>query len=160
MVYLNEHLKKYPLMETQDVLKLYLQGILGPAHLVGAIENVIDRIEEEYEQIKDLEYGWDMIEYVSDKYARVYLKPFKEKFGTLKPLAQAFKLSAEVKDTAEFWKIVESLREYFDFDPIVIDKYIKSGNPLIRHSETYRQNYHPHYLVVGTKYLDLLLQEK
>ncbi len=155
MVYVDEHLKKYPLMETQDVLKLHLQGILGPAHLVGEIGDVVANLQREYDSIKDLDYQWDLVEYVSDKYARIYLKPFYLKFGTFLPLAECFKQSAELVDTTEYWKTIQSLKDRFDGE--VIDRYIELGNPLIRHSETYRQNYHPHYLVVATKYLSSLI---
>ena len=35
MVYLEKQIAKYPKMQTIDILKLYLQGILGPTHLIS-----------------------------------------------------------------------------------------------------------------------------
>ena len=155
MVYLDEHLKKYPLMQTQDVLKLHLQGILGPAHLVGAVENVVAHLEDEYNSVKDLGYKWDLVEEVSPLYSRVYLVPFYEKYRSFTPLAECFKKSAVEGDVEGYFKAIASLKGTYDND--LIDRYIASGNPLIRHSETYRNNYHPHYVVVANHFLKDLL---
>ena len=83
MGYLEEHLKKYPLMQIEDKIKLLMQGTLGPAHLINDKEQVKKRIYQEYEQIKDLEYDYDLVEHISDKFVRVYLKPYYEMFNTL-----------------------------------------------------------------------------
>ena len=40
MVYLEKHKEKYPLMEIQDIIKLHLQGILGPAHLLPSKDKI------------------------------------------------------------------------------------------------------------------------
>mgnify|MGYP005612871587 CR=1 FL=1 len=54
MGYLEQHLKKYPLMQIEDKIKLIMQATLGPAHLINDKEKVKARIVEEYNQIKDL----------------------------------------------------------------------------------------------------------
>ena len=74
--YLEEHLKKYPLMQIQDKIKLIMQATLGPAHLINDKEKVKARILAEYNQIKDLDYEYELIEHISDKFIRVYLKPY------------------------------------------------------------------------------------
>lgn len=156
MVYIDYHLNKYPLMTTQDVLKLYLQGILGPAHLVLCIDNVIDNLNREYESI-DVDYNWDMVEQISDDYVRIYIKPFYDRYRSFESLAKAFYLSAnEVKDKNEFLRVVESLKDRFDEEYIC--RYIASGNLLISHSQIYKDNYHPHYLVINKKYLDAVIK--
>ena len=151
MVYLDEHLKKYPLMETQDVVKLFMQGILGPAHLVASVDNVLFRISEEYESIKDTEINSPMVEKISDDYARVYLKPYFERFGDFSPLALAFQKSAVTGDKTLLYSALETIKDRFDRG--FIDEYVNSGHVLISHSQTYRDAYHPHYLVVVTKLL-------
>ena len=35
MGYLEQHLKKYPLMQIEDKIKLIMQSILGPSHLIN-----------------------------------------------------------------------------------------------------------------------------
>ncbi len=157
MVYLDEHLKKYPLMTTQDVVKLFMQGIMGPAHLVGLLDDVVCRVTAEYEDMKDNGVKYDLVEKVSDLYSRVYLKPFFEKFGTFLPLAKAFKESALEGDISALHRALNEIKHNFDTD--FIDRYISSGRVLISHSETYRNNYHPHYLVVANKLITDLIGE-
>ena len=53
MVYLDKHLKKYPLMQVQDILKLHLQGILGPTHLIKDIDRLKSNLLNEYSECKD-----------------------------------------------------------------------------------------------------------
>ena len=53
MVYLKKHLEKYPLMQIEDILKLYLQGILGVGHALDNYENVLKRINDEYQNINN-----------------------------------------------------------------------------------------------------------
>ena len=50
MGYLEEHLKKYPLMQIEDKIKLLMQATLGPAHLINDKEQVKKRIYNEYVQ--------------------------------------------------------------------------------------------------------------
>ena len=54
-VYLKEHLKKYPLMGIEDIIKLHLQGILGPAHLLPSKDKIKENFIKEYNEIKDLD---------------------------------------------------------------------------------------------------------
>ena len=49
--YLEQHLKKYPLMQIEDKIKLIMQSILGPSHLINDKEKVKTRIINEYNEI-------------------------------------------------------------------------------------------------------------
>ena len=60
--YLEQHLKKYPLMQIEDKIKLIMQSILGPSHLINDKEKVKTRIINEYNEIKDLDYQYDLVE--------------------------------------------------------------------------------------------------
>ena len=51
MVYLEKHKEKYPLMQIEDIIKLHLQGILGPAHLLPS-KDKIKEMKQNIEQIK------------------------------------------------------------------------------------------------------------
>jgi len=156
MVYLKSHLKKYPLMQIEDILKLYLQGILGPAHLVNDFEKAYKRVNEEYQTIKDNNYEYDLFEEISDDYVRIYLKPYFELKHDFKDLVNAFILSSqEEQNIALFIKEIKKLinDENRDF----INLYLQKNDFLISHSAIYRLNYQPHYLVIHKKYLKQLL---
>ena len=162
MGYLEEHLKKYPLMQIEDKIKLLMQGTLGPAHLINDKEQVKKRIYQEYEQIKDLEYDYDLVEHISDKFVRVYLKPYYEMFNTFDNLIEVFFKSCDnVSDLYYLEKDLLKLRETeTNENKHAIDNYFYSGDILISHSQTYKDNYHPHYLVINKKYLNILNIEK
>ncbi len=158
MVYLNEHLQKYPLMQIEDIIKLYLQGILGPAHLVADPKLIEKRLLNEYEEIKDLDYSFDLIEEISDDYIRVYLKPYYEKFKSFNLLADGFKKSAiEPTNIDEYKQIIKSLITDDNKDYII--EYLNKNNVLISHSKIYKDNYHPHYLVINKRYKGAVLNE-
>lgn len=150
MVYLKEHLEKYPLMQIEDILKLYMQGILGPGHLVSSFTNCLNRVNEEYKTIKNNQYQ-EIEELISDQYVRIYLYPYYQKEGDFTLLVKYFIESSKDKADVEYFKreiellINNENQEY-------IHNYISSGNYLISHSEIYRDNYDPHYLVINRKY--------
>ena len=162
MGYLEEHLKKYPLMQIDDKIKLLMQGTLGPAHLINDKEQVKRRIYAEYEQIKDISYEYDLVEHISDKFVRIYLKPFYEKFKTFDNLIEVFFKSCDnVSDLYYLEKDLLKLREVETIEnKKAIDNYFYSGDILISHSKIYKDNYHPHYLVINKKYLSILNIDK
>ena len=54
-------------METQNVVKLFMQGILGPTHLVECVDNVVARLSAEYESIKDLDIPSPIVERIESR---------------------------------------------------------------------------------------------
>lgn len=158
MGYLEEHLKKYPLMQIEDKIKLLMQASLGPSHLIKDKSKVKERILEEYNQIKDLDYNYDMVEHISDKFVRIYLKPYYEKFKSFDNLIDALCKSCDnISDLYYFEKDLLELKENeTEKNKLAIDEYFYSGDILISHSKIYKDAYKPHYLVINKKYLSLL----
>ena len=110
MVYLKEHLEKYPLMQLEDVLKLYLQGILGPTHIVKSFDECLARVKKEYESIEDKNHPKEVEELISDKYVRIYLCPYFLKEGNFDLLVKYFVASAKkINDINEFIAAAKSL---------------------------------------------------
>ena len=156
MVYLKEHLEKYPKMQLEDILKLYLQGILGPAHLVPSYENCLKRINKEYEEI--IADNHEMIEFISDDYMRVYLFPYFKKFHNFDNLVRLFVESSKIKGDVELFK--KEIRLLMNEEnKKEIEEYLNGDNYLISHSLIYKKEYDPHYLVVHRKYLNQLTSE-
>ena len=158
MIYLDKHKERYPLMQIEDILKLHLQGILGPAHIVSNKEFVLKNITNEYNDIKNDTRIINLTEEISDKYTRIYLKPYFEKYNSFDNLVEAFYLSSLIKEDdkvliSEVTKLINDENKEF------ISKYLSKGNYLISHSQTYKNNYHAHYLVVNNIYLKLALGE-
>ena len=153
MIYLNEHLKRYPEMQLEDKLKLCLQGVLGNGHLVTDEQRALFYMEREYESISA--DSSEMIEEISDQYVRVYLYPYFERYKSFGALARAFVLSSsESVDINKFISEVEKLKNEENAD--FIDGYLFGGNYLISHSEKYKEKYAPHYRVIHKKYLKII----
>lgn len=157
MVYLDYHKKKYPLMDIQDIIKLHLQGILGPAHLLPSKDRIKENFINEYNEIKDLDYPYDLLEEVSETYTRVYLKPYYELMGNFDKLVDVFYYSIDKNlDIEGYKKVIESLIN--EDNKEFISSYLDSNNVLISHSKRYKENYHPHYIVVKSMYVGLALK--
>lgn len=157
MVYLEKHKEKYPLMQIEDIIKLHLQGILGPAHLLPSKDKIKENFIKEYNEIKDLDYHYDLLEDVSEVYTRVYLKPYFELMGSFDKLVDVFYYSIDKNLDIEGYKeIIKTLinEENKDF----ISRYLDNDSVLISHSQKYKENYHPHYIVVKSMYIGLALK--
>lgn len=151
--YLEQHLIKYPHMQIEDKIKLLMQGHLGPGHLVNDYELVLKRVSNELHEIQEDDN--EMIEEISDNYVRVYLKPYYAKNHSFDKLVQMFiESSKEEKDYNSFFRELELLKQTLNDSEInYLDIYLESDNYLISHSKTYRDIYHPHYLVIHKKYI-------
>ena len=157
MVYLDYHKKKYPLMDIQDIIKLHLQAILGPAHLLPSKDKIKENFIKEYNEIKDLDYHYDLLEDVSETYTRVYLKPYFELMGSFDKLVDVFYYSIDKNLNIDGYKeIIRTLinEENKEF----INRYLECDNVLISHSKIYKENHHPHYIVVKSMYIGLALK--
>ena len=157
MVYLDKHLKKYPLMDIQDIIKLHLQGILGPAHLLPSKDKIKENFINEYNEIKDIDYPYDLLEEVSENYTRVYLKPYYELMGSFDKLVDVFYYSIDKNlDIEGYKKAIKSLIN--EDNKEFISRYLENDSLLISHSKKYKENYHPHYIVVKSMYIGLALK--
>ena len=153
MVYLSKHLEKYPLMETTDIIKLHLQGLLGPGHLVLDKNRVLNNLKREYEEAVNLNYEYDLYEVISDKYVRIYIVPYFNKVGNFDKLAEAFMKSSHNKYDLKQYK--QEIRKLITKDnQKEIEEYLSLPSVLISHSKTYKENYFPHYLVIDMEYLN------
>lgn len=139
-------------MQIEDVLKLYLQGILGPAHLVSNYDYCLARTINEYESITNKDRDLDIEEEISDDYVRIYLIPYFNKEHSFDLLVKAFVESSKEKgDVTLFINEVKKLIN--DDNKDFVNEYLNSGNYLISHSKIYKDYYDPHYLVIHKKYL-------
>ena len=155
MVYLSKHQMKYPLMQLQDILKLHLQGILGPTHLIKDIDRLKNNLINEYNACKDNKITYDLIEQISDEYVRVYIKPYYEKYHSFDKLIDLFVKSCNVNyDINEYIKEIKKLIN--KDNEVLINEYLNNKNYVISHSSIYKENYKPHYLVIKSMYKEEL----
>lgn len=154
--YLKIHILKYPKMQIEDKIKLLMQANLGNGHLVTDYEVILNRVSKEYIETKLLNVEYDLIEKISDKYSRIYLKPYYEKHHSFSDLVEIF-IESSTKKTSKhkFLKELKKLKHNINNEEIIfLNKYLEEKNFLISHSDIYKNEYHPHYLVIHNKFIE------
>jgi hypothetical protein len=165
---LNQHFRRYPDMEAEDIYKLVHQAAMGNGHLftdtAGAklyLLNELDEIEADTTE--------PLIELLSPegRTVRLNLRPFKARGGDADELFEAMVRSAttfgqdperlerwwnEIMDEAEYGTIPNdrsTLRQLFE-------RMKADGFPARHHSETYEAQYRPSYRVLLREFADRL----
>ena len=153
---LREHVKRYPLMQPTDAVKLIYQNEFGGGHLIRDEQAVLNYLRREYESVEK-DSAMPLYEDIGNGIVRVNLAAVKPE--DLDQLGRDFiRSAAEHTGTRErFLQKLDVLRQlteagHFGFGMIEIEsylsEYIKSGCPMVSHSEQYRQNYAPAYRVI------------
>lgn len=171
-----EHFSRYPKMKFDDLLKLIYQNSFGPKHMSSnpSIEKVQNYIHEELEDFEDYS-GTHQVESIGNDYYRVSLSVIHSQLMTSQELAEAFyqsMIESPIIDDDSIKVFTSQLKLLCDLvsrEAIALDKdkceqwvedYLDHGIRPVKHSEVYRDNYHPHYRVVHKSilknYLDVI----
>lgn len=147
------HREKYPLMEPQDYGKLAFQSEFGPEHLVSDADSVLSYLRREY---GELEEGCPAItpEPIGNGLCRFHLAACAEE--KLPLLAELFCRSARDRQgNREGLDARLALLRELDMPGMAewLAEYEAAGCPAVRHSQTYRDAYAPHYRVIKLDYL-------
>lgn len=150
---LNTHLKKYPLMQAEDIYKLAYQFYFGPAHFIDNQDKAYSYLLEEAKNETSEEL--EIID-VGDYYRYPLIND--EKY--LKSLFEAFCRSAVIDNQPidGFVQLLDVCIEYLNSDELLSlkEKMQELGYPAISHSKIYKDNYHPHYRLINKKYAYLI----
>ena len=69
-----EHIKRYPEMEIQDVVKIVFQSEFGGGHMIKDPSDSLNRLYREYENIKETQRGLPVyFELIGNRLGRLYL---------------------------------------------------------------------------------------
>ena len=153
---LREHAMRYPLMQPIDAVKLIYQNEFGGGHLIRDEEACLNYLRREYESVEK-DFTMPLYENIGNGIVRVNLAAVKPE--DLDQLGRDFiRSAAEHTGTRErFLQKLDVLRQlteagHFGFGMIEMEsylsEYIKSGCPMVSHSEQYRQNYAPAYRII------------
>ncbi len=151
-VILREHQARYPLMEPQDYGKLAFQSEFGPEHLVSDVASVLRYLKQEWSELPE-DCSPILPEPIGNGLCRFHLSACTEE--QLPLLAELFCRSAqEHKGTREgldarFEMVlalnIPGMEEW-------LADYRAKGCPAVRHSQTFRDAYEPHYRVIKLEY--------
>ena len=152
-----EHYIRYPEMQIVDFFKLLFHSAFGCEHAVSSLERAVEYIERE---AKTAAPWYTLVERLDGDYCRVYIAPYLWRGVEARSLAEAFVSSARTEPDGRE-RLLEKLgvlRELVEEGIIslslsdldsAISEWESLGYPAVRHSETYRERYHPAYRVVS-----------
>ena len=149
-----EYFELYPLGTMQDFVKYLYQATLGSAHLVSNQEANYQYLVKEYSEIqKDSHHI--LFEEISEELVRVHLEAIPQDY--LAYYHYFFMLSVDIEEDKQ--ELIDALVNVKDI-PFVkeewnmyIKEYIDSGCPVMRHSDVFREHYHPHYRLMKKQYI-------
>lgn len=169
----NEEIKKfilqqivfYPEMEIGDMLKALHQSEFGCGHFVG--ERAGEYLEEELSALVHTE--GEAVESLGSDFARIHLCALAQKGLSKETLLRIFAISGSCEYgsvegiEAKLSVLTELARSgqlpFSDSETeCAVNQWRESGYPMCRHTENFREKYHPAYRVVRNdyaKYIDL-----
>ena len=161
---LTMHCQSYPELKAQDILKYLHQSCFGCEHLVSSQEAATEYILKEYSEtcngcdtpIEQLDgaYGRVPISYLkrglcANTLAKLFVASSKKEKNGLNELIQKLKIAQELAGEGVF---PFSQSEFKG----AVNEWQKKGYPAIRHSDAFREKYHPSYRVIASEYIPFL----
>lgn len=152
---LEEHARRYPLMEPQDVAKLAYQGEFGPEHLVSDRRQAGSFLMEEWKKLPH-DSKPQLPESVGGGLCRFPLS-FCQSTDAVGMLAELFILTAgEHRGSME--GLAGKLEQTGHMEISGIKEWMEEWRqrkfPPVHHSRTYHDTYHPHYRLIQKEYAD------
>lgn len=150
------HWARYPLMEPQDFCKLAYQSEFGPAHMTESPDKTLAALLAER---KEAGTGPLPLEPIGNGLCRIHITQALSTLSDLPLIGRMFSLTTACTqgtdaDLADKLAQLEALPVpgMEDF----LAEYRRRGCPPVRHSETFRNAYQPHYRVVRMDYAGFL----
>ena len=147
------HAARYPEMEPQDYGKLVYQSCFGPEHMISGPEQVEKRILEEWHSL-ERPCSPKKVEPIGGGLCRFPLSLLRDETDAA-VLALLFAATARVHTKREenFADALAKLRQQ-NIPGMArwLGEYEDSGCPPVRHSESFRRAYHPHYRLLKWEY--------
>lgn len=142
---LQRELELHPNAQRIDEIKLVHQAAFGPAHMIQDEQSSLQRLIDEKKQCIRNENP----QRISDDFYRVPLSFMKEEDLTLWNRLFIASANTTKKDVTLFEECKHSLLQT---DPQ--SSYESNLHEGVHHSDTYRMQYHPHYRVIRSLYVD------
>jgi hypothetical protein len=156
-----DHLERHPLATAVDLYKFIHQGVFGPGHMVSDRSAAAAYLSRELAGLGPAEGTEPLCEELGGEppFVRVHLRPWLESGHELEQLLEAFVDSASriEGNPAEMARAIDSAVAWLDQQGRVelaaglrelASEHQADGFPALRHSDQYREAYHPAYRVV------------
>ena len=158
--YLSQEIESYrDFIKEADIAKFIIQSFTGPFHNLREQPNIIkiaENIRDEYRAKHKLSKQREIYQQISENCLRIHIIPFLRKYKSVNLLANLFAenfefFSPEFLEPISPSKIDSILSGYESFNNETVHSIINTYNLYGTnpdHSESYRDNCHPAYLVV------------
>lgn len=148
-----QHAARWPLMEPADYVKLAYQSEFGPAHMLSDLPRAEEFLRTEW---RALPPNTPILppEPIGGGLCRFHLASRRDPDAAAPLLLKALTETARTHKGAPAG--LEEKLAYLDTLPVpgmgaFLEKYREAGCPMLRHSETYRSAYAPHYRLLTTE---------
>ena len=162
---INEHLKRYPLLQIEDLYKLLYQSTLGNGHAITDSAQVARWLSHDLMNLQE-----SSSEQLADtlgscgRFARVHIKAFIQYGGDPSELLKAFMVTGHSypPDSTAFFCALSTARDMAEKGKLpwnddsldsFIDQQATLHYPAIHHSDRYDSAYHPAYRVIARELL-------
>lgn len=158
--YLIRHQNKYPALLVQDYLKLIFQSEFAGGHLIKSKDISLKFLESEASSIQSFK-SKELYEYISDNIIRINIEPYLQNNLVIKNLNDLFFNSSLLNYSGSLLnnKITTLEKLLYDQQKQFSDYYLinnfKQNPTIFSHTNTYKENYHPHYRVISTELLPM-----
>ncbi|MBQ2891449.1 MAG: hypothetical protein IJE45_00995 [Bacilli bacterium] len=146
MLFLKYHLKKYPKMTNQDIIKLIYQETLGPNHIISDQNRVLNYLQKELEENHNLNNN--LYEYIGTNYVRMDIHKYYQYFNSLDLFVDLFFKSLSLNQDLSLLK--ETLNNFLSKEDLKDYNYLP-----VSHSDIYRSSYLPHYRIIKSSLLTI-----
>lgn len=162
---IKEHIKRYPLLQIQDLYKLLYQSTLGNGHAITDSAHVASWLSRDLMNLKE-----SSSEPLADtlgncgRFARIHIKAFIQYGGDPAELLKAFMVTGEnyPPDSTAFFCALSTARDMaikgnLPWNDHSLEKFINRQAqlhyPAVHHSDRYDSAYHPAYRVIAREFL-------
>lgn len=146
MLFLKYHLKKYPKMTNQDIIKLIYQETLGPNHIISDQNRVLNYLQKELEENHNLFNN--LYEYLGTNYVRMDIHKYYQYFNNIDTLFNLFLNSLSPNQDLNLLK--DTLNNFLTIDDLKDYNYLP-----VSHSDIYKSSYLPHYRIIKSSLLTI-----
>ncbi|NNG26204.1 MAG: hypothetical protein HKM87_01650 [Ignavibacteriaceae bacterium] len=164
-----EEMHLHPEARLVDIYKFFFQGTFGPGHIIRDKQSALNYLQNELQSATDFDSVlWQPVGY-NKQYYRINLSLIKEGTFSEEELFNAFVQSADsstvpsIEEWIKEWNFVLNIIEAmnlkitnYEEDKGILFDMLEKGNILVRHSDIYRELYHPHYRIVNSKQFENL----
>ncbi len=153
--FIKYHLKKYPQMSTQDIVKLLYQNHFGPGHFIKNKELVIDYYNKEL-QSTNINNNDNLYEHIGNDFLRLNIFPYNNIYKDNNIINYFYESSLFDFNNLELKNSFINILKEIPNDGF-LDSYEYSN---VHHTKKYNEVYMPHYRVINTKYLTIDMKVK